>query len=310
MGPVAKLAALEAKARARGRVVAVIPRLEAAAAACLPYWRDHYCALPNALLRSAAFAAIGKGQRVLLSGALIESQTGIGVLHDGEQLDQSDLDVWIAQLQLLRGQPLNQGLKTSAYALLQALDISDTGPNRSSLRRRLLRLSSGELSVRTPSSMYVGRLAETELLNCSRHSVLLRLSPAITTIFTQNQYTLINMAVRRTLRGSPLAQWLHGYYSTHAAPFPVRIGFLHRLSGSTTTSKAKFLQLLRRALDRLASASAAHDEPFSYQIDGDRVVVSRLPSKSQARHLAARAKNTVATGRNAVTAGGYSRYSR
>lgn len=288
MGAVARMAALEA--RVRGRVVAVIPRPEAASPSCLPYWRDHYCALPNALLRSATFAAIGKGRRIMLSRALVESQTGIDVLYDGEQLDQSDLDVWIAQLQLLRGQPLNQGLETSFYALLRALDISDTGPNRSSLRRRLMRLSSGELSVRTPSSMYVGKLAETELLDCSRHSVLLRLSPAITTIFTQNQYTLINMMVRRALRGSPLAQWLHGYYSTHAAPFPVGIEFLYRLSGSGTTSKGKFLQLLRRALDRLASASAAHDEFFSYQIDGDRVVVSKRPSKSQARHLADRGK--------------------
>ncbi len=288
MGPVAKLAALEAKAK--GRVVAVITRPDASSAPCLPHWQGHYCALPNALLRSATFAAIGKGQRVLLSGALVESQTGIGVLYDGEQLDQSDLDVWIAQLQLLRGQPLNQGLETSLYALLRTLDISDTGPNRSSLRRRLLRLSSGELSVRTPSSTYAGKLAETRLIDCNRQSVLLRLNPTIKTVFAENQFTLINMLVRQALSGSPLAQWLHGYYSTHAAPFPVRIGFLHRLSGSNTTSKAKFLQLLRRALNRLVLASAEHDELFSYEIDGDLVTVSRGPSKSQARHLATRGK--------------------
>ena len=124
----------------------------------LQNWREPYRALPNAVLRSALFAVIGKGQRAILDGTTINSQAGIALTYSGEQLDQSDLDLWAAQLHLLRNHPLDQELHTSIYALLKGLGITDTGPSRASLKHRLLRLSSCELSIRTASFVYEGNL--------------------------------------------------------------------------------------------------------------------------------------------------------
>lgn len=38
--------------------------------------------------------------------------------------------------------------------------------------------------------------------------------------------------MRHALDGHQLAQWLHGFYASHAKPFPIKIETLHRLCGS------------------------------------------------------------------------------
>jgi hypothetical protein len=262
----------------------------------LQNWREPYRAIPNAVLRSALFAVIGKGQRARLDGITINSQAGNGLIYTGGQLDQSDLDLWASVLHLLRNHPLDQECHTSMYALLKELRITDTGPSRASLKHRLLRLSNCDLSIRTASFVYEGNLAEAGCLDGNKPLVL-RLNPSIIRLFASDQYTLIHWGVRCMLSGSPLAQWLHGYYSTHAAPYPVRIDTLHKLSGSRTVSPGKFLQLLRRALDRLALASAEHGQKFTYQIDGELVRVNKRPSPSQERHLSKRQNRAVTAGK-------------
>lgn len=296
MGALTKARELESKARAAALGTYHAPTRR------LPNWSDTDRAIPNALLRSAVFAAIGKGQRAKMVGININSQAGIILTYTGEQLDQSDLDLWAAQLHLLRNQPLDQEFHTSMYALLKGVGITDTGPSRASLKRRLLRLRNCELSIRTASFAYEGNLAEAGCL-AGKTPLILHLDPGIIRLFADDQYTRVHWGVRRTLTGNPLAQWLHGYYATHAAPYPLRIETLQKLSGSRTVSRSKFIQLLRRALERLTLASAEHGQYFAFQIDGDLVSVNKRPSPSQERHLAKRQNRT-------VTAGGNCRHSR
>ncbi|AYC31621.1 hypothetical protein D3880_04090 [Pseudomonas cavernae] len=293
MGALTKARELEAKASA----TASASRPADVPAPRLQNWREPYRALPNAILRSAVFAVIGRGQRVRLDGMTINSQAGIALTYTGEQLDQSDLDLWAAQLHLLRNHPLDQEYHTSMYALLRCLGITDTGPSRASLKRRLLRLNTCELSIRTASYAYEGNLTDAECLDGSKPLVL-RFNPSLIRLFAGDQYTLVHWGVRCTLSGSPLAQWLHGYYSTHAAPYPVRVETLRKLSGSRTVSQSKFLQLLRRALVRLALASAEHGQQFAFQIKGELVRVDKRPSPTQERHLAKRQNNTVIAGKH------------
>lgn len=297
MGALTKVRELEARAKASPSPPAESPGPR------LPNWREPYCALPNAVMRSALFAVIGKGQRAWLDSVTIKSQSGVTLTYTGEQLDQCDLDLWLVQLYLMRNHPLDQHYRTSMYALLRELGITDTGPSRASLKRRLLRLKNCELSIRTDSHEYQGNLAEAEFLD-SNKPLALRLNPSVIRLFAHDQYTLIHWGVRRMLSGSPLAQWLHGYYSTHAAPYPVRVETLHKLSGSRTVNQAKFSQLLRKALDRLALACAEHGQQFEFLIDGEMVRVEKRPSPTQERHLAKKRQN------HTVTAGSHYRHSR
>ena len=164
MGALTKIRELEARACAK----ASQSTPAATTAPRLPNWEEPYCAVPNAILRSALFAVIGKGQRASwMDGVAINSQSGIALTYTGEQLDQSDLDLWAAQLQLLRNHPLDQDHRSSMYALLQELGITDTGPSRASLKRRLQRLKNCKLSISADSSVYQGNLAEAQFLDSS-----------------------------------------------------------------------------------------------------------------------------------------------
>src|SRR5713226_8429515 len=60
----------------------------------LPLWPEPARGVPNDILRSALFAAIqGKG-REYFKHKLLASYDGVQIRYTGEQLDQSDLDVW------------------------------------------------------------------------------------------------------------------------------------------------------------------------------------------------------------------------
>ena len=92
--------------------------------------------------------------------------------------------------------------------------------------------------------------------------------------------------MRHALDGKPLAQWLHGYYASHAKPYPVNAATLLKLSGSEDGSPTSGRQTLRKALDAVTDAGAAHGQPFSYEIKGDLVHVQKKGSGPQRRHLA------------------------
>ncbi len=79
--------------------------------------------------------------------------------------------------------------------------------------------------------------------------------------------------MRHALDGQPLAQWLHGFYASHAKPFPLKIETLHRLCGSEATLMSDYAKTLRKALHAVAEASTAHGEGFSYDTRGDLVHV-------------------------------------
>lgn len=258
--------------------------------------RANFCKIPNAFLRSAVFAVIGKGQRAILSEAQINGQAGTGLTYTGEQLDQRDLDLWGPLVDLIYQKPGITEYTTSWYALLRILGITDTGPNRISLRNRLQRLSSCKLSVDNPWCKFTGSLIRVSYVDGNK-SLSLRLAPRINELFESKHYTKIHWDLRSSLRGNPLAQWLHGYYATHAKPHPVRIETLKKMSGSNTRSLGKFRQLLSKALEKLATASAEHGQQFKFQIDGELVRVDKRPSPSQQRHLSQRQNRTVTAGK-------------
>ena len=92
--------------------------------------------------------------------------------------------------------------------------------------------------------------------------------------------------MRHALDGKPLAQWLHGYYASHAKPYPVNVATLLKLSGSENEDPSSGRQKLRKALDALADASDSSGQPFGYEVRGDLVHVQKLASGAQRRHLA------------------------
>ncbi|MNZ29130.1 Plasmid replication initiator protein TrfA [compost metagenome] len=258
----------------------------------LPLWPEAVRAVPNSVLRSALFGAIKRGARAYLERVKIHAQDGIEIRYTGARLDQGDLDVWATVLHVVREQALGDECCVTAYQLLKALGKTDTGKNRDTLDRRLSRLNATALQVKVGRYSYEGSLIAGVDRDEITREYIIRLDSKLCSLFEPDQFTQVEWAVRHALDGQPLAQWLHGFYASHAKPFPMRMDTLLELSGSENTEPRSSRQKLRKALDAVMDASAANGEGFSYEVHGDLVHVEKKPNGSQRRHLAKKAATT------------------
>lgn len=252
----------------------------------LPLWPEVVRGVPNAALRSALFGAIKKGARPYWERQKIHAQAGIGIIYTGARLDQGDLDVWECVLHLARQQILGDECLVTAYRLLKMLGKTDTGKNREILNRRLSRMKATGVDVNVGKFSYEGSLIDEVYRAEESREYVIRLNPKLRALFETGQFTHIDWNVRHALNGKPLAQWLHGYYASHAKPYPVSVATLHLFCGSEAVLLSDFKKDLRKALDAVAEASNAHGQPFSYDIRGNLVGVEKRPTGSQRRHLA------------------------
>ena len=250
----------------------------------LPLWPEAKRGAPNAVLRSALFAAIqGKGRRYL-KNALLAVQQGVAIRFTGEQLDQSDLDVWEQALHLARTQALGTRCYLTAHGFLRALGRRTSGTDQEWLKSVFRRLSATSVEITSGRRTYFGSLIERGVRDEDTGRYVVEINPELAALYGRSEWTQIDWEQRQQLRGKPLALWLHGFYASHAEPFRMTVEYLHKLSGSQTKQLKHFKQNLTQALRDLEAAGAIR----GFEIQDDLVHVRTVPSKSQRKHLAAR----------------------
>jgi len=286
----AKMKAVEARAKQRrAQETSPLPSSIAPTSTqviTLPFWPEAVRAVPNGMLRSALFGAIRRGARCYLRRERIAALEGIEIFYTGERLDQGDLDVWEMILHLARLQGLGNECRTTAYQLLKALGKTDSGKNRDILDLRLSRMKATGVDVQIGRYGYEGSLIDEVYRDKETREYVFRINPKLRTLFEGDQFTLVDWAIRRELDGKPLAQWLHGFYASHAKPYPVSVAKLHELTGSEAGVLSDFKKDLRRALEAVVEANKTHHQPFRYEIHDDIVHADKIPSRAQRRHLA------------------------
>ena len=256
----------------------------------LPTWPDAVRAVPNGFLRSALFGAIRKGRRPLLDNMRLAAIEGVEIFYTGPRLDQGDLDAWESILHIVRTQNMGEECRTTSYTLLKMMGLKDTGDNRKILHARIIRLRANAIEIKQGRYCYIGGLLKNAFKDEKTQEWVITLDPNLRVLFALDQFTMIQWNVRRTLSGQPLAQWLHGFYSSHAAPLPIKVETLYRLSGSEAGELKTFTQKLKKALEAVAKACAANGETFEWHIEDGLVHATRTPTKAQRRHLARREK--------------------
>jgi hypothetical protein len=254
---------------------------EAAAATCAPRPPHSDARIaPNSVLRSALFAALPRDQkqRALLRRSPVASLQGISVNYTGYQLDQRDLDLWLTILHLHDGRRLGELIELSSYQLLKALGVGDSGETREDLAASLERLHAGQVVIRQGKGIYMGHLLDEAARREDGAGWRVRLSPRMVEILGPADWTGLDWPVRRELRGKPLAQWLHGYLSSHDQAHALRPDTLRELSGSRAAPRS-FATSLRRALSALATAAAKHGRPFSWSLPAGGLLKASRPRR-------------------------------
>jgi hypothetical protein len=247
----------------------------------LDLWPDAVRGVPNAVLRGALFSVAQR--RAWADRELLAAVDGVEIRFKGQRFNQTDLDVWEMLVHLARSQPLGSKLDFTAHAMLQALGRATGKTQHEQLHAELVRLKAGAVEIKWVGSnkSFVGGMIANFYRDHDTNRYVIVLDQQMMALY-ENGYSHVNWSQRQALGTNSLAKWLHGFYSSHAQPFPYKVATLRDLCGSTTSELRGFRRLLRNALEELVNISAIK----SWDIDkNDLVHVSRVPSVSQSRHI-------------------------
>lgn len=237
----------------------------------LPLWPEPKRGAPNSFIRSALFAAIQSKDRQFLKETVLASQDGIVVKYTGEQLNQADLDVWETIVHLAREQPLGTVASFTAHGLLKAMGMPTGNSQHKQLHSTLLRLTACAVEVTHENKTYFGPLIKSGAKDDVTRHYGIELNKGIIKLFGENQWTALDWQQRQELRGQPLAQALHAFYSSHREPFAVKLDTLQAYTGSRNKQAASFKRQVRIALDQLVTVGFL----LSFEIKGSLVSVKR-----------------------------------
>jgi hypothetical protein len=270
-------------ARLGAAIAAKEARAQPAKVIRLPIWPEATRGVPNVALRSALFGAIRRGPRTYVQARPVASVNGITVMFTGPRLDQADLDVWEQCLHLARTQGLGCEIRFSAHSFLKSIGRSTGKAQHEWLKNAFRRLMSTAVEFQEGRRAYAGPLLHHWARDEETGQQVIVLNPGIVALYGNDGWTQVEWAQRQALKGLPLAQWLHGFYSTHAEPFAMKVE-THRLCGSETKELFHYRAELREALEHLAGIAG-----WTWEIDSnDLALINRKPSPSQQKHLARR----------------------
>ena len=108
------------------------------------------------------------------------------------------------------------------------------------------------------------------------------LDPTIIRLFQADDWTGLQMQERLALKGKPLAAWLHGFYSSHAKPFPLKVETLHALSGSANKDMRDFKRRPFSAVWSMLTLGVANLRPLrrfdrtEFELAFDHEVAGRM----------------------------------
>lgn len=214
----------------------------------LPWFPDSTAGVPNGILRSALFGIVRRGKRAFLQGEQMASIDGLSVLFTGPRLDQADLDVWEYCLCLAKNNKLGARIEFSANSFLKAIG-RDTGKSQHDwLENALRRLMSSVVEVKDGNKAYAGQLLHDWARDDKTKHHVIEINPAIQRLYAQDGWTRVEWQQRLSLSGHPLAQWLHGFYSTHSSPFDYKIETIHKLCMSENSQIRDFKRELKTSM--------------------------------------------------------------
>lgn len=239
----------EVAARAKRR------REEEAIAAGLPEWPEKARGIPNGALRSSLFGAIRKGPRKFLKRTKLQSVNGLTIVFNGPRLSQTDLDVWEHCLHLARINGTGCQIRFTGYSFLKAIGRNTGKSDREWLKGVLLDLASSVVEISDGKRAYFGPLIHQGVRDEETMEFVIEVNPRVALLYGADGWTQIEWAQRWALRRQPLAQWLHGFYSTHAEPYPYKVETLRRLAGSENEHLFSFRQELRFAMAKVAEVT-------------------------------------------------------
>ena len=247
----------------------------------LELWPEEVRGVPNAILRGALFG-VGQERTMHKKRTLVAAVEGYEIRFKGETFNQTDLDVLEGMLHVAMPHPLGKRVEFTVHSFLKALGRSTGKTQHEQFKEHVMRLVTGGIEITdTKARMtFMGTLVHKAYRDEDTGRYVVIFDKDMLNLYEAG-YSHIDWNQRMALGKSTLAKWLHGFYATHAKPYPYKVETLHNLCGSAASMK-EFKRMLKKALDDLVGVSAIE----SWSIDQDGLVtVLRTPSRAQQKHL-------------------------
>lgn len=247
----------------------------------LELWPAATRGVPNAVLRGALFS-IGRERKIHKKRTLIAAVEGYEIRFKGETFNQTDLDALEGMLHLAMPHPLGKKVEFSVHSFLKELGRGVGKEQHEQFKEQVMRLVTGGIEITDLKAKitFIGTLVHKAYRDEVTGRYVVIFDKDMLTLY-ESGYTLIDWQQRMALGQNNLAKWLHGFYSSHAAPFAYKVDTLRGLCGSTAELK-KFKQVLKKSLVDLVNVGAIE----AWSIDSDDLVqIERKPSPSQRKHL-------------------------
>ena len=247
-----------------------------------PEWVDTRRASASAVFRSALFPALARGQRQHFKNQQIFSTRGVKIFFTGEQFDQSDLDVYLEIIHILRDQPIGTNCAFTAYGLLKAIGRPTGNSQHKWLHSVLIRLTACAVDMTDGTKRYFGSLLEGGIKDEITKHYTIRVNSEFAALFKRS-WSSLDHQQRKLLRGSPTAQALYAYYSSHAAAGAHEFKTLAGIAGVNNRNNKR----VEKA--RLIKAHELMKETGflkGYENTGDTIRAQVNHTPSQNRHIA------------------------
>lgn len=255
--------------KARLREERELENKESAQVIHLPFWPDDARGVPNSVLRGSLFAAIQERHAKHVSREVLHDSKSLKIVYTGVRLTQTDLDVWELALHISRKQKLGNRIYFTEHSFLKQLGRkSNSKQEYEWLKKTIARLKATSVEITHDGKTYGGSLVDGFFREEESGRYCIEINPRIARLFDSG-YTLIDWNERQLLgKRRPLAQWLHGYISSHKVWVPHKVETVKKYSGSTTKELKKFKQSLVTALELLKSKNLIK----GFRVDSDNFV--------------------------------------
>ena len=246
----------------------------------LPFWPGEVRCAPNEFLRSALFNARNRNQpRRYLDGVVLAMLGKGRITYRGEELRQDDCTVWLQLVKFAAEIPLGEYVEFTPHAFCKAVGWTPTGDAYAHLRKCLSRLQATSLAFyaeRTRVTISLSMIPEFCWQDLGTGKPLpqykVKLARQLADLFSGHHYTYVTWAQRNRLPEG-LATWLHGYFSSHREPFPLKIADIQRVADLTIQRPDNLRTAIVRALTALVKVGLLE----SWKIADERVLVVRRP---------------------------------
>lgn len=251
----------------------------------LDLWPDAVRGVPNAVLRGALFS-ISK-RREFVKNELIASVEGHQIRFTGQRFNQTDLDTFEMLVHLARLQPLGNRVDFTAHSLLKTMGRGTGKSQHQQLHDEIIRLRSGnvEITWEALDKVYGEGLVKKYYMDRALGRYVVELSPEMLTLY-ETGYSQVDWGQRQALTNN-LSKWLHGFYASHAKPYPYKVSTIKDLCGSTSKDLRDFRRMLKTALADLVRVGMLVDWTID---EKDLVTVQKVPTFSQRLYLERAAK--------------------